>query len=67
MARVMLRGFTMFKFERQPYGLSGDPVPSFATDAEIALAERLRSQLEERYFGPSAKNVPMKAPSGGAR
>jgi hypothetical protein len=28
--------------------------PMFASDAEIKLAEQLRHQLEERYFGPSA-------------
>jgi hypothetical protein len=28
-----------------------DPEPRFATDAEIALAERLRKKLEERYLG----------------
>jgi hypothetical protein len=31
-----------------------EPAPSFASDAEIELAEQLRRQLEERYFGPSA-------------
>jgi hypothetical protein len=30
-----------------------EPVPAFATEAEIALAARLRAQLEERYFGAS--------------
>lgn len=31
-----------------------DPAPSFATDAEIELADQLRHQLEERYLAPSA-------------
>ena len=31
-----------------------EPAPRFASDAEIALAERLRRELEERYFGRSA-------------
>jgi hypothetical protein len=31
-----------------------DPAPRFASDAEIELAEQLRRQLEERYFGASA-------------
>ena len=36
-----------------------DPAPSFATDAEIEMAERLRHQLEERYLNPpSAKITP---------
>jgi hypothetical protein len=30
-----------------------EPEPRFASDAEIALAEQLRRQLEERYFGSS--------------
>jgi hypothetical protein len=35
-----------------PSYLAGvEPVPCIATDAEIALAERLRHQIEERYFG----------------
>jgi len=33
---------------------SFDPAPRFASDAEIELAEQLRRQLEERYFGSSA-------------
>jgi len=31
-----------------------EPVPRFASDAEIALAEALRRQLEERYLGHPA-------------
>ena len=31
-----------------------EPAPRFASDAEIALAEHLRRQLEERYFGRPA-------------
>jgi len=31
-----------------------DPAPQYASDAEIELAEQLRRQLEERYFGASA-------------
>jgi hypothetical protein len=38
---------------RKPY-LAVEPAPEFASDAEIALAERLRRQLEERYFGRTA-------------
>jgi hypothetical protein len=33
---------------------SFEPAPRFASDAEIALAEQLRRQLEERYFGRTA-------------
>jgi len=28
-----------------------ETTPLYASDAEIALAQRLRHQLEERYFG----------------
>jgi hypothetical protein len=31
-----------------------EPVPRFASEAEIKLAEQLRHQLEERYFGRAA-------------
>jgi hypothetical protein len=31
-----------------------EPAPRFASDAEIELAEQLRRQLEERYFGRAA-------------
>ena len=30
-----------------------EPTPRFATDAEVAFAERLRHDLEKRYLGPS--------------
>jgi hypothetical protein len=37
-----------------------EPAPSFASDAEIELAEQLRRQLEERYLGQAA--APSTAP-----
>lgn len=37
---------------RQPIGF--ESAPDFASDDEIALAERLRLELERRYFGRSA-------------
>jgi hypothetical protein len=30
-----------------------EPTPQFATDAEVAFAQWLRSQLERRYLGQS--------------
>jgi hypothetical protein len=30
-----------------------DPTPKFATDAEVAFAQWLRHQLEQRYLGQS--------------
>jgi hypothetical protein len=44
-----------------------EPAPKFASDAEIALADRLRHQLEERYLGASAARLPLKARSGEGR
>ena len=35
---------------------NGDPPASFATDAEIEIANRLRHQLEERYLALSAQH-----------
>ena len=43
----------MMKSAAQPHDAGDDPAPSFATDAEIEIADRLRRQLEERYFAPS--------------
>ena len=54
----------MPKIELHNHGISVEPVPRFATDAEIELAEQLRHQLEERYFGPSAAPAPLQARSG---
>jgi len=40
---------------QSPYSDSGfEPSPRFASNAEIELADRLRRQLEERYFEASA-------------
>ena len=43
----------MLKIELYNQDASGDPAVKFATDAEIETAERLRRQLEDRYFAPS--------------
>ncbi len=56
----------MLKIQLHNQDTSNEPAPRFATDAEIALAEQLRYQLEERYFGPSAAHSPLKARSGEA-
>ena len=53
----------MLKIEFHHPDTSVEPAPSFATDAEIALAEQLRHQLEERYFGLSAARSLLPAPS----
>lgn len=44
----------MFTIELHNHDTDSDPAPSFATDAEIELADQLRHQLEERYLAPSA-------------
>jgi hypothetical protein len=48
----------MVKIEPHNLDTKGDPAPSFATAAEIELAEQLRHQLEERYLAPSAAPQP---------
>ena len=44
----------MLTIELHNHDINGDPAPSYATDAEIELADKLRHQLEERYLAPSA-------------
>ena len=42
----------------------GDPPASFASDAEIEIADQLRYQLEERYLGSSAPCSRLQVRSG---
>jgi hypothetical protein len=44
----------MLETEQYNHDNIGDPPASFATDAEIAIADQLRHQLEERYLALSA-------------
>jgi hypothetical protein len=44
----------MLKTQLPSYPIAFESTPEFASDAEIALAERLRFELEERYFGRAA-------------
>jgi hypothetical protein len=53
----------MLKIELYNHDTNGDPAVSFATDAEIELADRLRHQLEERYLAPSAP-LPVRSSEG---
>ena len=53
----------MPKIERYNENCNADPPASFATDAEIEIANRLRQQLEERYFAPSAQDSALHAKS----
>jgi hypothetical protein len=37
-----------------------DPAPAFASDVEIALADKLWRQIEERYLGSSQSHSPIR-------
>jgi hypothetical protein len=54
----------MPKIELRNHDASVEPAPRFPSDAEIALADRLRHQLEERYLGLSAARALVRARSG---
>ena len=41
-----------------------EPTPQFATDAEVAFAQWLRHQLEQRYLGQSFSSAEMSAKPG---
>jgi hypothetical protein len=43
----------MLKIEMSDSHVRSDPSPRFATDAEVAFAQWLRHQLEQRYLGDS--------------
>ena len=49
----------MLKTELYNHDDIGDPSASFASDAEIEIADQLRHQLEERYLGSSAPYSPL--------
>jgi hypothetical protein len=44
--------------------VGSDPSPQFATDAEVAFAQWLRHQLEQRYLGDSASGSDVAAEAG---
>ncbi len=46
----------MLKNESQRRETDAEISPAYSTSADIAFAEKLRRELEERYFGPSAGN-----------
>jgi hypothetical protein len=54
----------MLKIELHSPDAGLEPVPQYASDADIALAQRLRRQLEERYFGSSADHSAEEPRSG---
>jgi hypothetical protein len=54
----------MLKIELYNRDSSNEPAATFATDAEIEIADRLRHQLEERYLAPSAPPSQLQRRSG---
>ena len=54
----------MFKIELYKHAPGGEPTATFATDAEIAIADQLRRQLEERYLAQSVPSSPSQERSG---
>ena len=46
----------MLKIAMSDSQVGSDPSPQFATDAEVAFAQWLRHQLEQRYLGESASD-----------
>ena len=41
---------------------ASEPPPQFATDAEVAFAQRLRQQLEQRYLGNAIETTDLVSP-----
>ncbi len=54
----------MLKTELYSHEYISDPPASFATGAEIEIADQLRHQLEERYLTPSAPCAPAQVRPG---
>ena len=57
-------GATMLKTELNNPAASDDPPATFASDAEIEIADQLRRQLEERYLARSETLPPLPARNG---
>ena len=57
----------MLQTELYDHDVNGDPVPNVASDADIAVAERLRRQLEERYLMRSPAPPDFASSTGRAR
>ena len=54
----------MLKIEMSDAHVRSDPSPQFATDAEVAFAQWLRHQLEQRYLGDSAAGSELNPKAG---
>lgn len=48
----------MPKIELHNHDANGDPPATFATDAEIGIADQLRHRLEERWLPQSETSLP---------
>lgn len=57
----------MWNAELRNCDVDSDPVPMFASDAEIEIAERLRHQLEQRYLALAPAPMPSLKDSGETR
>jgi hypothetical protein len=51
---LCLATLAMLKTSSPGHDIGFEPAPRFASDADIAFAEQLRRDLEERYFGRPA-------------
>ena len=54
----------MLKIEMSDSHVGSEPSPQFATDAEVAFAQWLRHQLEQRYLGHSASSSELTTTAG---
>ncbi len=54
----------MLKIESFDAQVISEPAPQFATDAEVAFAQWLRLQLEQRYLAQSEANLEWIEPVG---
>jgi hypothetical protein len=54
----------MLKIQMSDSHVGSEPSPQFATDAEVAFAQWLRHQLEQRYLGDSVSRSDL-APKAG--
>ena len=51
----------MLKIDFPDQQIGSEPAPQFATDAEVAFAQRLRQKLEERYLRGGAASSDLMA------
>ena len=54
----------MLKIQMSDSHIGSEPSPQFATDAEVAFAQWLRHQLEQRYLGDSVSGSELTPKAG---